>query len=101
MDLAEKQERMGKKIKLLRIAKSIRQSEAAQALNISQAHLSNIERGRNIITLENLFKLSELLDCPVSEFFSEVDNKKTEEKSELTAEEMQVMLKLMKKALMK
>ncbi len=97
MELAEKLERIGKKIKLTRIAKGIRQYDAAKALGISQAHLSNIERGRNSFTLETLFKLSELLECPVGEFFRDADKKDTGEKPELTAEEMQVMMKLFKK----
>ncbi len=96
MGLAEELECIGKKIKLLRIAKGIRQFDVAQAINISPAHLSNIERGRNSITLENLFKLRELLGCNVSEFFSELDSQAKKE-IELTAEEMQVMLKMFKK----
>ena len=97
MELAEKLERIGKKIKLIRIAKGIRQAEAAKAIGVSQAHLSNIERGRNSVTLDLLFKLSELLECSVSEFFSDVDKKNVENEHELTAEEMQVMVKMFKK----
>ena len=97
MELAEKLERMGKKIKLIRIAKGIRQYDAAKALGISQAYLSNIERGRNSFTLETLFKLSELLECPVSEFFSNVDKNAEQDEQKMTAEEMQVMLKMLKK----
>ena len=97
MELAEKLERMGKKIKLIRIAKGIRQYDAAKALGISQAYLSNIERGRNSFTLETLFKLSELLECPVSEFFSDVDKNAEQDEQKMTAEEMQVMLKMLKK----
>lgn len=35
--------------------------------------MSNIEGGRSNLTLENLLKLQEVLDCPLSSFFVDVD----------------------------
>lgn len=95
MELAERLERIGKRIKLIRIAKGFHQYDVAQAMGISQAHLSNIERGRNSTTLELLFKLSDLLECPLSDFFVDVDKKKQSE-LDLSDEQLRMMLLMVK-----
>ncbi len=69
MELAEKLELIGKRIRLIRVSKGLRQSEVAKQLGISQAHLSNIEYGRNSITLDTLFKLQELFSCLWRKFY--------------------------------
>ena len=73
MELIEKQKAVGLKIKMLRTQKRIKQQDLASKLQISQAYLSNIENGRNAITLENLFKLQEILGCQMADFFAEID----------------------------
>lgn len=69
----EKSRLIGSHLKILRIQRALQQRELAKQIGISQAHLSNIESGRSNLTMENLFKLQELFDCPFSEFFVEVD----------------------------
>ena len=96
MELAERLERIGKRIKLIRIAKGFHQYDVAQAMGISQAHLSNIERGRNSTTLELLFKLSDLLECPLSDFFVDVDKKKKQNELDLSDEQLRMMLLMVK-----
>ncbi len=71
--MSEKTKLIGKRIKMIRIGKGLQQSVVAKALNISQAYLSNIENGRFNITVENLIKLQEILDCPVRDFFVDID----------------------------
>ncbi len=97
MELTEKLERIGRRIKLVRVAKGIRQYDIAKSMGISQAHLSNIERGRNSVTLENLIKLQTLLECPISEFFSDIEEKSNELKHEVSVDELQNMLAILKK----
>lgn len=66
---------VGQRIKIIRITKHLQQTEVAKRVGVSQAHLSNIESGRSNVTLENLLKLQEVLECSVSSFFTDVDNK--------------------------
>ena len=74
--MSEKSRLVGARIRLLRLEKSLAQNEVAAQVGISQAHLSNIEKGRNNITLENLLKLHEVLQCPMSSFFVDIDGAK-------------------------
>ena len=74
--MSEKARLVGARIRLLRLEKGLPQNEVAGKIGISQAYLSNIEKGRNNITLENLLKLHEVLDCPMSSFFVDIDGAK-------------------------
>ena len=73
--MSEKTKLVGERIRLVRLSKKMQQKDVAEKIGISQAHLSNIEKGRNNITLENLLKLHEVLGCPVSSFFVDIDGK--------------------------
>ena len=48
---------IGTRIKMLRFAKHMQQTELAKRMGISQTHMSNIESGRNNVTVDNLYKL--------------------------------------------
>ena len=74
--MSEKAQLVGARIRLLRLERGLQQNEVAAQIGISQAYLSNIEKGRNNITLENLLKLHEVLQCPVSSFFVDIDGAK-------------------------
>lgn len=78
--MKEKIAKVGAQIKQIRLMHRLSQKELADKIGISQASLSNIECGRNNCTLENLIKLSEVLECPVRDFFVELDGKFTKEK---------------------
>ncbi len=71
--ISEKTAKVGFRIKDIRITKHLSQVELAKKIGISQAHMSNIECGRSHCTLENLIKLSENLECPVRDFFVDID----------------------------
>ena len=71
--ISEKTAKVGSKIKQLRLMKQLSQIALAEKIGISQAHMSNIECGRSHCTLENLIKLSEALECPVRDFFVDID----------------------------
>lgn len=62
---------IGHKIKLARVEKQITQTDLANALGISKAHLSNIETGKTIVTLENLYKISKALNCNITALLEE------------------------------
>ncbi len=71
--VAEELRRICFKIKVLRQERRIQQTELAQAVGISQTHLSNIENGKSAVTLENLLKIRSALDCKMKDFFNESD----------------------------
>ena len=62
---------IGHKIKLTRVQKQITHTDLAAALGISNAHLSNIETGKTIVTLENLYKISKALNCKITSFLED------------------------------
>lgn len=64
-------QKIGHRIKLLRIENKISQKVLAKNLCISQTHLSNIENGRVGVTLLHLIKIKELFECPIEYFFEE------------------------------
>ncbi|MFA9499813.1 helix-turn-helix domain-containing protein [Mannheimia sp. E30BD] len=53
-------------LKTLRQFEGITQAELAQQLNVSISHISEIETGKNTITLEMLNKYANYFDVPVS-----------------------------------
>lgn len=71
--MSEKTKLVGARIRLLRLERNLAQNDVAEKIGISQAHLSNIEKGRNNITLENLLRLHEVLGCSVASFFVDID----------------------------
>lgn len=66
--------KIGRRIKIIRIERGITQTTLAKELGISQTNMSNIECGRVSVTVQNLFKLHEILQCPMAEFFRDIDN---------------------------
>ena len=73
---------VGKRVKKLRLQKRISQSDLAQSIGISQAHMSNIESGRSNITLENLFAIHDVLNVSMASFFVDIDNDEKQDISE-------------------
>lgn len=71
--MSERTKLIGNRIRMLRVQRCLSQMEAAKNLGISQAHLSNIESGRNNITLENLLKMHDVLQVPMADFFVDID----------------------------
>ena len=69
----EQTKRIGERIKLIRMEKELQQADVAGSMGVSQSLLSNIESGRCNITLDNLIKLHEAFDCPMRDFFVDID----------------------------
>lgn len=80
--LSAKTELVGSRIKYIRIGKRMSQRTTAAKVGISQAHMSNIECGRSHCTLENLIKLGEVFECPLRDFFVDIDKEMDEAKEE-------------------
>ena len=53
--------------------KNLPQAVVAGSMGVSQSLLSSIESGRCSTTVDNLIKLHEILDCPVRDFFVDID----------------------------
>ena len=60
-------QKIGHRIKLLRIENKISQKVLAKKLGISQTHLSNAENGRVMLSLKALLKLKRIFDCTLDE----------------------------------
>ena len=90
---------IGTRIKMLRFAKHMQQTELAKRMGISQTHMSNIESGRNNVTVDNLYKLHEILECPMSSFFVDIDGKEEEKETKdvFSLEDLAQALILLKK----
>lgn len=70
---------VGKRIKMMRLAKGMKQKQLAEQLKISQANMSNIESGRCTVTIDHLIILREIFACSMNDFF--VDIEKSADKS--------------------
>ena len=93
-------QKIGHRIKLLRIENKISQKVLAKKLCISQTHLSNIENGRVGVTLLHLIKIKELFECPIEYFFEENEAEKNEcQKIKTIVEENNFRLEDLSKAI--
>lgn len=70
---------VGKRIKMMRLTKGMKQKQLAEQLKISQANMSNIESGRCAVTIDHLIILREIFACSMNDFF--VDIEKSADKS--------------------
>ena len=64
---------VGKRIKMMRLAKGLRQKYLAERLEISQANMSNIESGRCAVTIDHLIFLREIFACSMNDFFVDIE----------------------------
>ena len=64
---------VGKRIKMMRLAKGLRQKYLAERLGISQANMSNIESGRCAVTIDHLIILREIFACSMNDFFVDME----------------------------
>ena len=90
---------LGRRVKFLRIEKGISQTDMAEAIGLSQTNLSNMESGRTATTIQNLFKMREVLGCKMSDFFVDFDGEavaKEEAKKAIELEDALQILKLLK-----
>ena len=59
---------IGKTIQTIRKRANIKQSELAEKVGISEKHLSKIETGKNLPSLDNFLKMAEVLHFSLEDF---------------------------------
>ena len=69
MGIRKIKNQIGKKIKDLRIENDLSQEQLAEYIGMSREHISCIERGKNLITIESLYKISEYFKINIKDFF--------------------------------
>ena len=65
---------IGRRIKTLRMSRGVSQLDLAEAIDMSQTNLSNVESGRTASTVQVLIKISRVLNCKLADFFVDIDN---------------------------
>lgn len=60
---------IGRKIRNLRLEKGISQEKLAEYINMSREHISCIERGKNLTTIETLYEMSKFFGIDLKDFF--------------------------------
>jgi len=70
--------KLGLRIRELRLSRSMKQGELADALNMERSNLTRIESGKQRPNYENLEKLAEILNVEIKELF-DFEHKKTKE----------------------
>ena len=66
---------IGLRIKYLRTSRDFTQATLAEAVGVSTEAISNIERGVNYPSFENLIKIAEVLKCALVDIFDGVEKK--------------------------
>ncbi len=87
---------VGRRIKFLRLEKGMGQTALAKEIGLSQTNLSNIERGKTNATLQNLFKIHQVLDVPMSSFFIDIDGAQQHATKEIALEDAVKILQILK-----
>lgn len=64
----------GNKVREIRTSKHMSQEELAYKASISPAHLGQIERAQKNPTLNTIWQISNALDVPIHELFSELSS---------------------------
>ena len=63
----------GKIVRKLRTERGISQEDFAELCELHRTYISDIELGKRNISLENIARIANALDMPISELFLEVD----------------------------
>lgn len=60
---------IGRKVKELRQERELSQEKLAEYVNMSREHISCIERGKNLPTVETLYHLANYFKIDIKDFF--------------------------------
>ena len=60
---------IGRKLKFLRLERGLSQEKLAEYVNMSREHISCIERGKNLPTVETLYNLAAYFEIDIKYFF--------------------------------
>ena len=83
---------LGAKVKKLRISQGLTQEDVAKALDVTPGYISNVENGRNLMTLRMLSYYAELTGVSLDYLAGSVD--KNYQNTALDTEIMQLVSKL-------
>mgnify|MGYP003571329797 CR=1 FL=1 len=94
-------EKLGQRIKELRIANNLKQSQLADILEMERTNLTRIECGNQRPNDENLIKLAKILNVKIKDLFDfehvlpeeELKNKITSEINNLSQKELEYLYK--------
>lgn len=70
MGIRKLKNNIGKKLKQLRLDRGISQEKLAEFVNMSREHISCIERGKNMPTIETLYNFSKFFEIDIKDFFN-------------------------------
>ncbi|MBC8646007.1 MAG: helix-turn-helix transcriptional regulator [Thermoanaerobaculia bacterium] len=77
---------VGSRIRELRKGRRLTQTELSERIGITQSDLSRMEQGEYKVGLDTLFKILQVFDLKMSEFFGESEGPHEEEARELVTE---------------
>ena len=69
MSIRKLKNRIGRKVKSLRLESGLSQEKLAEYINMSREHISCIERGKNLTSIETLYTLAEFFNVDIKSFF--------------------------------
>lgn len=69
MGLRKLRNSIGRKVKALRLDKGLSQEKLAEHVNMSREHISCIERGKNLATVETLYNMAQFFEIDIKTFF--------------------------------
>lgn len=69
MGIRKIKNQIGRKIKSLRLENNLSQEKMAELVGLSREHISCLERGKNLITIDTLYKISLYFNINIKDFF--------------------------------
>ena len=69
MGIRKIKNQIGRKIKSLRLENNLSQEKMAELVGLSREHISCLERGKNLITIDTLYKISSYFNMNIKDFF--------------------------------
>jgi transcriptional regulator with XRE-family HTH domain len=76
---------VGSRIRELRKRRRLTQTELSEKIGVAQSDLSRMEQGEYKVGLDTLFKILQVFDLKMSEFFGETEAPSAEEERQLVA----------------
>lgn len=81
---------VGSRIRELRKGRRLTQTELSERIGITQSDLSRMEQGEYKVGLDTLFKILQVFELKMSEFFGETESPQEEEARKLMSEFQQL-----------
>lgn len=69
MGIRKLRNEIGRKVKKLRQERELSQEKLAEYVNLSREHISCIERGKHLVTIETLYNLADYFKVDIKYFF--------------------------------